>query len=77
MTAPKEILEALHKMVGEQLLEQISAGDAGASVFAQAIKFLKDNNIDAANSPTLDKLMGSLEATLPFTDPNDPTTHSH
>lgn len=75
MTASKELLEALHAAVGEQLLERITSGEAKASDFAQAIKFLNDNGIEAI--PTDNNALGALaQATtsrLPFTNPHDPT----
>lgn len=77
MTASKETLELLHKMVGEKLLEKIQSGNATASDFAQAIKFLSDNGIDAApgDDNTLGKLEAALTSKLPFSDPQDATQH--
>lgn len=77
MTAPKELLEELHRVVGEKLLERIASGEAKASDFAQAIKFLNDNGIEAI--PTGGNALGQLEAALkdrlPFTNVSDPTQH--
>lgn len=73
MAAPKEILEALHEAVGRELLERIRSGQATASEFGQAIKFLKDNGIEAiptANN-ALGELEGALKDRLPFTEPDD------
>lgn len=77
MTAPKELLEALHRAVGEQLLERIESGEAKASDFAQAIKFLSDNGIEAipTDNNALGQLEGALKDKLPFTDTNDLTQH--
>ncbi|MET3457793.1 MULTISPECIES: hypothetical protein [Pseudomonas] len=77
MTAPKELLEALHSAVGEQLLARIASGQATASDFAQAIKFLKDNGIEAIPTAgnSLERLSNSLASQLPFTDPNDSAYH--
>ena len=77
MTAPKDLLEALHRVVGEQLLAKIESGQANASDFAQAIKFLKDNGIEAipTDNNALGALEGSLRDRLPFSDPADLTQH--
>lgn len=77
MTASKELLERLHEAVGEQLLAKIESGEAKASDFAQAIKFLSDNGIEAIptdNNP-LGALEGALKDRLPFTDGSDPVAH--
>ena len=47
MTASKDIMEALHTSVATGLLERIQTGEATAAEFSAAIKFLKDNNIEA------------------------------
>lgn len=72
MTASKELLEQLHNIVGEKLLERIASGEAKASDFAQAIKFLSDNGIEALpeGNDALSKLEGALKDKLPFSDPN-------
>lgn len=77
MTASKDLLEQLHNMVGEKLLERISSGTATASEFAQAIKFLKDNGIEAipTDNNALGALEGALADRLPFTDSSDFTAH--
>lgn len=74
MTAPVELLNQLHQAVGNQLLERIQSGEATAAEFAQAIKFLKDNGIEAipTNNNALMALQGSLAERLPFSDPADP-----
>ncbi|GGX91246.1 hypothetical protein GCM10007160_18430 [Litchfieldella qijiaojingensis] len=75
-TASKELLEKLHNAVGKQLLERIESGEATASEFAQAVKFLKDNGIEAV--PTDDSPLGQLSSSvskLPFTNPDEPTSH--
>lgn len=75
MTASNDLLERLHALVGEKLVERIESGEASAQEFAQAIKFLKDNGIEAI--PTGDTVLDRLEATvtskLPFSDPEDPS----
>lgn len=77
MTASKKLLEQLHEAVGEQLLERIMSGEAKASEFAQAIKFLSDNGIEALPSEnnSLGALNGALRDKLPFSDPSDLTQH--
>lgn len=77
MTASKELLERLHAAVGEKLLERILSGEAKASDFAQAIKFLSDNGIEAipTDNNALGALEGALKDRLPFTDVSDPVTH--
>lgn len=73
----EEILAELHDEVGKQLLERIRSGEAKASDFGQAIKFLSDNGIDLAarKSETLDQLGSAVLGELPFTDINDVTQH--
>jgi hypothetical protein len=73
MTASKELLDQLHNVVGTKLLERIESGEATASDFAQAIKFLKDNGIEAipTSNNALGALEGSLKDRLPFTDASD------
>lgn len=77
MTASKELLERLHEAVGEQLLAKILSGEAKASDFAQAIKFLSDNGIEAipTDNNALGALEGALKDRLPFTDSSDPVAH--
>lgn len=77
MTASNDLLALLHAAVGEQLLERIQSGEATASEYAQAIKFLKDNNITSAMNKTLDNMFGALAERLPFTDADDPTSAPH
>jgi len=77
MTASNDLLEKLHAAVGLNLLERIESGEAAASDYAQAIKFLKDNDISASKAPTLDRLMNALDQHLPFTNPDDPTAYPH
>lgn len=75
MTASKELLEQLHNVVGTQLLERIKSGEASASDFAQAIKFLSDNDISSVKNPSVNAL-NDLLGKMPFSDPNDPTSPS-
>jgi len=75
MAASVELLDLLHQAVGEQLLAKIQSGEATASDFAQAIKFLKDNGIEAipTGNNALGALQGTLAQRLPFTDPEEVT----
>jgi hypothetical protein len=77
MTASKELLERLHEAVGEQLLAKIESGEAKASDFAQAIKFLSDNGIEAipTDNNALNELAKATTAKLPFSDPDEPLTY--
>jgi hypothetical protein len=56
--ASEELLESLHNAVAEDLLDKVKSGEATAQELSAAIKFLKDNGIEAsrASSPNLDKL---------------------
>lgn len=77
MTASKELLAQLHDMVGKELLKRIQSGEATASEFAQAIKFLKDNGIEAipAGNSALAGLASAVTTNLPFTTQDDQYTH--
>lgn len=67
MTATTDILATLHNAVAEDLLGKVLGGEASAQELNAAIKFLKDNGIEALpveNSPLAD-----LASSLPsFTD---------
>jgi len=57
-----KMLSSLHVAVAQELLDRVQAGDAKPADISNAIKFLKDNNIDAVpvqGSP-LDGLLGAL-----------------
>lgn len=64
MTAPKELLENLHRAVAEDLLDKIKSGEATAAEISAAIKFLKDNGIEAI--PASGSPLGDLVDSLPF-----------
>jgi hypothetical protein len=69
-----EMLQLLHTAVAEELLERIKSGDAKPADMANAIKFLKDNGIDAL--PTEGSPLGNLLEALPFSkDDIDSLTH--
>jgi len=69
--ANEELLAALHNQVAHKLLERIQSPEATASDFAQAIKFLKDNEItcDVRASTGLQALKDAIE--IPFFDKDD------
>ena len=56
--APTSIMDDLHGIVAKKLKERISGGSATAADFGAAIKFLKDNGIeaDALNNPGVKSL---------------------
>lgn len=64
MTASKDIMEALHTSVATGLLERIQTGEATAAEFSAAIKFLKDNGIEAL--PVEGSPLFNLVDSLPF-----------
>jgi hypothetical protein len=66
--ATKDALNALHAEVAKTLTARIKDGTATAADIQAAIKFLKDNNIEALavpGSPTAG-LAGALTDSLPF-----------
>lgn len=63
MAASEELLGLIHEAVTDDLLRQIQAGDASPQVIAQAIKFLKDNNIEAVAKE--DDKLGKLAKSMP------------
>jgi len=67
--ATQEILSDLHGKVAEKILEKLNSEECSAQDLAQAIKFLKDNAIqaDLDYNPTLQELDKRVDATkLPF-----------
>lgn len=64
MTAPKDMMEALHVAVAQDLLAKIQSGEASAAELSAAIKFLKDNGIEAL--PAEGSPLGNLVDSLPF-----------
>jgi hypothetical protein len=51
MSAPKDLLGQLHAQVTEQLIAKVMSGDCTAAEMANAIRFLKDNGIEAIPEP--------------------------
>lgn len=47
MSAPMDLMELLHGTVAKELLDRIKSGSATAADISNAIKFLKDNGIEA------------------------------
>lgn len=64
MTAPAQILAELHKAVAADLLTKVQSGEAKAADLMAAIRFLKDNNIDAL--PSENSQLKALVDSLPF-----------
>lgn len=60
--ATTDELGALHAAIAKQLREKIESGDASASDLAVAVRFLKDNGIEADLVPggDLDRLRQDL-----------------
>ena len=50
MAAQKETLEALHEAVAQDLIRRVASGEASAAELSTAVRFLKDNNIEALAS---------------------------
>jgi hypothetical protein len=50
MSASKELLGNLHSAIAADLLARIQSGEASAAELSTAIRFLKDNNIEAIAS---------------------------
>lgn len=61
-----DLLDALHSAVAHQLLEKIQTGEATAAEISVAVKFLKDNHIEALAVP--DSPISNLLEALPFSD---------
>jgi len=62
MSASKEILGDLHSAIAAELLQRVQTGEASAAELSTAIRFLKDNNIEAiaADNDGLTALMKAL-----------------
>lgn len=64
MTKVSEILNTLHEAVAIELLERIRSGEAKPADLSVAVKFLKDNGIEAI--PTDGSLLNAILQELPF-----------
>jgi hypothetical protein len=60
----KQILEAIHSALAQELLQKIQSGDATPSDLSVARQFLKDNGIDA--TPDASQPMLNLAKIMPF-----------
>ncbi len=58
----KQMLNGLHVAVAQELLDRVKSGEAKPADISNAIKFLKDNNIDAlpVEGSPLEGLLNSL-----------------
>ena len=62
-------LKDLHLLLTEELISRMESGEATSAEMSVAVKFLKDNNIDAAafeGSP-----LANLAKVLPFDEEED------
>ena len=66
--ATSKELNELHGLIARELARKIRQGEATAAEYAAAIKFLKDNNVQALVTPEnpLGKLAVALTDSLPF-----------
>jgi succinylglutamate desuccinylase len=62
MSASKDLLGDLHSAIAAELLQRVQSGEASAAELSTAIRFLKDNNIEAIASENdgLTELMKAL-----------------
>lgn len=72
--ASKDFMEQLHAAVAKELTDRIKTGDATAADISNAIKFLKDNGIEAQMSKNPG--VASLAQQFPsFSDDEDHIAH--
>lgn len=64
MTKVSDILNELHEATAVELLGRIRSGEAKPADLSVAVKFLKDNGIEAI--PTDGSILQSLLSELPF-----------
>ena len=78
MSASRDFLGDLHRVVAEELMNRIRNGDANTADFSAAIKFLKDNGIEAvtSNDQRLTDLARSLPEFINEDEPEEPTYSS-
>lgn len=69
MTKASETLNLLHEAVANELLARIRSGEAKPADLSVAVKFLKDNGIEAI--PTDGSMLRQLLEDLPFDDEED------
>ncbi len=63
--AAEEILGKLHDAVANDLLRKVQSGEATAQELQAAIKFLKDNGIEAGKTEDTDRLSKIANIVLP------------
>jgi hypothetical protein len=68
-------LSVLHTAVAQELLDRVQSGDAKPADISNAIKFLKDNNIDAM--PVQGSPLDGLLDALPFNSESLQDSLSH
>lgn len=71
--ASKDVMDELHAQVAAELKARIASGEATASDIANAIKFLKDNGIEAR--PDKNPGLQSLARQFPTFDEDEHATH--
>ena len=64
MKTKEELLEQLHRMTAEELINRIAMGDATPADLGVAVRFLKDNGIDA--SEKTESPINTLASMVPF-----------
>lgn len=72
MSATIDILAALHEALANELLGRVQSGEATAADLSNAIKFLKDNGIEAR--PDKNATIQSLASQFPVFDDEDEDT---
>ena len=75
MAASEKLLGLIHEAVADDLLRQIQSGEVTPQVLAQAIKFLKDNGIEAV--PTDNDKLNRLVDSLPDFSTEEPLHARH
>lgn len=66
MSATEDLLGRLHDAVASSLLKKVTSGEATPTEISAAIKFLKDNGIEAL--PTEDSALDELSKQFPSFD---------
>ena len=66
--ADDKALDGLHALVAEVLAKSLEAESVSPQMLAQAIKFLKDNGVDA---PAASPRISNLERALAELDPSE------
>ena len=74
MAATEELLGTLHDAVATQLLNKVLSGEATPAEISVAVKFLKDNGIEAL--PTPSSKLGNLAKSLPDFNTEEEPLHA-